>query len=81
MESHFLENVFGLVRRSSFGNDQSVTFLRVIVKASTVAEIMHDLDMKVISSDPPEWTEEMAEKLYQTCKSSLYTSPTCEADV
>jgi hypothetical protein len=37
MGTQCLENVFGRVRRSSFGDDRSVTAMRVIVRVSFVA--------------------------------------------
>jgi hypothetical protein len=83
MGSHCLENFFGLVRRSSLGDDRAITAMRIIVKATIVAEIMHDLGIEVhhrgrdnvggvvISGDPPEWTEEVAESL---CRSMVALS-------
>jgi hypothetical protein len=69
MGAHCLENFFGLVRRSSLGDDRSVTAKRVIVRASLVAQTLHDLHIAVkhrgrdnvggvvITGDPPEWDE------------------------
>jgi hypothetical protein len=77
MGSHCLENFFGLVRRSSLGDDRAVTAMRIIVKATIVAEIMHDLGIDVhhrgrdnvggvvISGSPPEWTEDLADAMCQ----------------
>jgi hypothetical protein len=53
----------------------SVTAMRIIVKATIVADIGHELDIDVqqggrdnvggvvVSGDPPDWTEEEAETL------------------
>jgi hypothetical protein len=83
MGTHCLENFFGLVRRSSLGDDRSVTAMRIIVKASMVARVMQELGLQthhrgrdnvgevVISGEIPQWTEDLAERL---CRSVIALS-------
>jgi hypothetical protein len=78
MGTHCLENFFGLVRRSSLGDDRSVTAMRVIVRASLVAQTMHELNIAVkhrgrdnvggvvITGAPPQWSEGIADCLYRS---------------
>jgi hypothetical protein len=47
MGSHCLENFFGIVRRHSLGDDRAISAMRIIVKATIVAEIMHGLGIEV----------------------------------
>jgi hypothetical protein len=76
--THCLENFFGLVRRSSLGDDCSVTAMRVIVRVSLVARTLHDLKITVkhrgrdnvggvvITGDCPDWDESEADCLYHS---------------
>jgi hypothetical protein len=78
MGTHCLENFFGLVHLSSLADDRSVTALRIIVKANMVAQVMHELDMKVchhgrdnvggvvISGYSPAWRNHMSDRLCRT---------------
>jgi hypothetical protein len=78
MGTHCLENFFGLVRRSSLGDDRSVTAMRVIVRASLVARTIHELKIVVkhrgrdnvggvvINGDLPLWDESVADRLYRS---------------
>jgi hypothetical protein len=78
MGTHCLENFFGLVRRSSLGDDRSVTAKRVVVRASLVAQTMHELKITVkhrgrdnvggvvITGDIPVWDDSRADRLYRS---------------
>jgi hypothetical protein len=83
MGTHCLENFFGLVRRSSLGGDRSMTAMRVVVRASIVAQTMHELNLivkhrgrdnvggVVITGSVPEWDEHCADNL---CRSVIAQS-------
>jgi hypothetical protein len=78
MGTHCLENFFGLVRRSSHGDDRAVTAMRIIVRASLVARTMHELNIAVkhrgrdnvggvvITGQCPRWDESEADRLYHS---------------
>jgi hypothetical protein len=48
--THYLENFFGFVRRSSLGDDQLTQTVRIITKTRLVYAIMHELDLEIMHS-------------------------------
>jgi hypothetical protein len=76
--THCLENILGLVRRESLGDDRDVVASRIIAKTGLLSSVMHDLGLSITHRGPnnvggtvlgdsgPEFTEIEAERLFRS---------------
>jgi hypothetical protein len=76
--THCLENLFGLIRRNSFGDDRLVRAVRIIARCISVADVMHELRLSVthrnrnnmggvvVSGSSPTFADEYADHVFRS---------------